>query len=554
MSSNYLTYGDVPLRFGIREFGRQRGGSLSAETGKLSGIDLEVGIRVDSIPDGGMIGGHSSGHPVLISRRGDELHAIGATCTHYGAPLAQGIIVGDTVRCPWHHACFDLRTGEAVCAPALKPVSRWEIVREGDVVRVTKEIPATDGATPVAPRLPIASPSPAIVIVGAGAAGNAAAEMLRREGYGGKLTMIGADESVPYDRPNLSKDYLAGNAPEEWIPLRPPEFYVQHSIELLRGMSAVAIDSALRTVKLSDGSSFRFDKLLLATGAEPVTLPIPGADLPHVHYLRTLADSRSIITAVEHAKHAVVIGASFIGLEVAASLRTRGLTVSVVAPERLPLEKILGPELGAFIQKKHEAEGVTFHLGHTSNEISADAVTLDDGSTIAADLVVVGVGVRPLLGLAESAGVKIEKGVVVDEYLETSVPGIFAAGDIARYPDQRSGLPVRIEHWVVAERQGQTAARNMLGRKERFTAVPFFWSNHYSTAITYVGHAEKWDQVLVAGSLDDGDALIGYRSGGKILAVAATGREKESLEAEAALEDFKWAALERMFARGGVDA
>jgi NADPH-dependent 2,4-dienoyl-CoA reductase/sulfur reductase-like enzyme/nitrite reductase/ring-hydroxylating ferredoxin subunit len=525
---------------------------VSAEQSAPSGPDLNKGIRFDEIPDGGMIGGHADGQPVIVARQGDDVFAIGGQCTHYGGPLAEGLIVGNTVRCPWHHACFDFRTGEALAAPALNPVSRWEVVRDGAIVKVTNEIPAADGATPLRDRHSRDNEPNAVVIVGAGAAGNAAAEMLRREGYQGTLTMIGGDESVPYDRPNLSKDYLAGNAPEEWIPLRTDEFYRQHRIDLIRGVTVEAIDSSSRSVKLSNGESKSFDKLLLATGAEPVRLSIPGADLSHVHYLRTLSDSRAIIAAAGNAKKAVVIGASFIGLEVAASLRARGLSVDVVAPEKVPLERVLGGEIGRFIEKKHESEGVTFHLGHTSREITAAGVTLEDGSSIPADIVVVGVGVRPLTSLAENAGAATNKGVTTNEYLETSIPGVYAAGDIARYPDPRSGDNVRIEHWVVAERQGQTAARNILGAGEKFSTVPFFWSNHYATSISYVGHAEKWDEILIDGDVSEGDFIAGYRLGEKILAVASCGREKASLEAEAHIEIEDWDSLKKMFKRNGL--
>lgn len=520
---------------------------MSAEQSAPSGPDLKKGIPFQEIPDGGMIGGHFDDKSVVIARQGAEVFAISGQCTHYGGPLAEGLVVGNTVRCPWHHACFDLRTGEAVCAPALNPVARWEVVREADTVRVANELPAPDGATPLGDRPQREADPQRVVIVGAGAAGNAAAEMLRREGYKGKVTLIGGDESVPYDRPNLSKDYLAGNAPEEWIPLRPPEFYEEHEIELIRAVSVTSIDANARSVHLSNGEQRTFDRLLLATGAEPVRLPIPGGSQSHVHYLRTLSDSRAIIAAAEKSKRAVVIGASFIGLEVAASLRSRGLPVDVVAPEKVPLERVLGGDIGRFIQNTHESEGVVFHFGRTSREITASAVILDDGSSIPADIVVVGVGVRPIIELAEKAGAAIDKGVITDEFLETSIPGIFAAGDIARYPDPRSGDNVRIEHWVVAERQGQTAARNMLGRKERFASVPFFWSNHYSTAISYVGHAEKWDEVLIDGSIDDGDFIVGYRLGEKILAVAASGREKSSLEAEVLMEREDWTSLAKMF-------
>jgi len=519
---------------------------MSADQPELTGPDLSEGIPLDSIPDGGMVGGHADGQPVVIARQGDEVFAIGAKCTHYGGPLAEGLLVGNTIRCPWHHACYDIRTGEALAAPALNPVAKWEVIRDGALVKVGKEIPAVDGATPIDGRKPSDMPG-AIIIVGTGAAGNAAAEMLRRENFTGKLTMIGGDESVPYDRPNLSKDYLAGNAPEEWIPLRPPEFYEEHHIELLRGVTVSKIDATTKTVTLSNGETRSFDKLLLATGSDPVRLPIPGAELGHVHYLRSLADSRAIIEAAKHSKKAVVIGSSFIGLEVAASLRTRGLSVDVVSPEKVPLERVLGKQLGAFVQKKHESKGVTFHFGRTSTEFSATTVMLDDGTSLPADLVVIGVGVRPLISLAETAGASVDNGVLVDELLQTSLPGVFAAGDIARFPDPRSGQTARIEHWVVAERQGQTVARNMLGARKPFRSVPFFWSAHYDTTITYVGRAERWDEILTKGNIDDGDGLVGYRLGGKILAVAAVGHDKESLEAEAAMERFDWKALDSLF-------
>lgn len=523
---------------------------MSSDKPELTGPDFSQGIPFESIPDGGMLGGHAAGKAVLVARRGNEVFAVGASCTHYGAPLADGLLVGDTVRCPWHHACFSLRTGEAVRAPALNPVAVWRTEREGNVVKVTSENPAADGATRMGNRTPPEPQPTSIVIVGSGAAGNAAAEMLRRDGYSGKVTMVGGDESVPYDRPNLSKEYLAGNAPEEWIPLRPPEFYDEHQIELIRGITVTTIDSSARKAMLSNGEVKSFDRLLLATGSEPVKLPIAGADLPHVHYLRTLADCKAIIEAAKASEKVVVIGASFIGLEVAASLRARGLSVNVVAPEDVPLGRILGPELGAFIRKTHEHKGVTFHLRRTAGEITETAVKLDDGTSLPADLIVVGVGVRPLTSLAQSAGASIDKGVVVDELMETTVPGIFAAGDIARFPDPRTGDRIRIEHWVAAERQGQIAARNMLGIREAYRSAPFFWSNHYDVAaITYVGHAEKWDKIRVAGSIGDGDCLIGYQVGDRILAVAAMGREKASLEAEVAMENGDWAGIDAVFSR-----
>ena len=503
---------------------------------ELAGPDLAQGIPLAQIPEGELFAAHAFGKPLVVVRRGDSVRAIGARCTHYGGPLAEGLLVDDTVRCPWHHACFSLRTGEAMRAPALDPVSTWAVERRDGSVFVTKELEPADGATPLPDRPPLTTPPASVVIVGGGAAGNAAAEMLRREGYAGPITMITADESLPCDRPNLSKDYLAGNAPADWIPLRSAEFYQRHRIDVRLGARVTALDAVAKRVTLEDGRRLEFDRLLLATGADPVRLEMPGGELPHVHYLRTLGDANRIIDAAKGARSVVVMGASFIGLEVAASLRTRGLVVHVVAPEAQPLERIMGPELGAFVRSLHERKGVVFHLGQSASSVEASSVTLKSGEKIAADLVVIGVGVRPALALAEAAGLAMDRGISVDEFLESSAPGIFAAGDVARWPDPHTGSAIRVEHWVVAERQGQTAARNMLGRRQRFDAVPFFWSAHYDTSILYVGHAERWTASTLDGDLGRGDATVTMRSDGKTLAVITVGRDRESLRAEAAME------------------
>ena len=508
---------------------------MSAEQSKPKGPDLTQGVAEENIPDGGIVGGHVGDEAVLIARRGDEFFAIGATCSHYSGPLAEGLMVGDTVRCPWHHARFCLRTGEAIAAPAFNPMSCWRTEKRDGKVFVRERIDATERPK-AGSRSSAAAKPERIVILGGGAAGFAAAEMLRREGFSGALTLISADADAPYDRPNCSKDYLAGNAPEDWMPLRPAEFYQDAAIELRLGTEVKGIDSKGRQVALVSGDTVAFDKLLLATGAEPVRLDIPGAREPHVHVLRSLADSRAIIAKAKTARHAVVIGASFIGLEAAAALRARDIEVHVVAPERRPLERVLGAEYGDMIRALHEEHGVVFHLEDTVSEIAGHDVNLKSGGRLAADLVVVGVGVRPRLQLAESAGLKIDRGVVVNEYLETGVPGIFAAGDIARWPDPHSGDNIRIEHWVVAERQGQTAARNMLGQRRRFTEVPFFWSQHYDVPINYVGHAEKWDDLQIEGDIKARDCLVRYRRGGKVLAVASVYRDLDSLKAELAME------------------
>lgn len=504
---------------------------MSTSQSSTSGPDLALGIPADDLPDGGMLAGHVGEEAVLLARHGTDVFAVGATCTHYGGPLAEGLMVGDTVRCPWHHACFSLRTGEAVRAPAFAPLACWTVEQQdGKIfVRSKKEEPA--------PAKTVRASEPdRIVIVGGGAAGFAAADALRRQEYGGNIVMLSSDTAPPVDRPNLSKDYLAGSAPEEWVPLKPADFYAENGIDLRLNAAVTGIDPQAHQVTLADGDSVAYDRLLLATGAEPVRLSIPGADQPHVRVLRSLADCEAIIGRAGTAERAVVLGASFIGLEVAAALRTRGVEVHVMAPEQLPMERILGPQLGAFIQSLHTEHGVVFHLDDVAVAIDGRAVTLRSGATLQADLVVAGIGVRPRTALAESAGLTVERGVVVDAFLQTSAPDIFAAGDIARWPDPHSGSSIRVEHWVVAERQGQVAGRNMLGQREAFEAVPFFWSQHYDVPINYVGHAERWDEVAVEGDIAARDCMVRYKRDGRVLAVASIYRDLESLKAELAME------------------
>jgi NADPH-dependent 2,4-dienoyl-CoA reductase/sulfur reductase-like enzyme len=375
-----------------------------------------------------------------------------------------------------------------------------------------------------------------IVIIGGGAAGFAAAEMLRRRGVARPLNKNNGDTAPPSDRPHQSQDYLAGTAPEDWIPLKPPAFYADHAIDLRLGVEAARIDVAARAVITTTGESFAYDALLLATGAEPIRLKGPGFDRPEVHLLRSLADARAIITAVEGARTVAVVGASFIGLEVAASLRERGLEVHVIAPDAVPLERVMGPDLGRFIQGLHEAKGVRFHLGRSVEAWAGAQLSASGGAPIKADCVVLGVGVRPRLALAQAAGLAVDKGVLVDRGMRTSAPGVFAAGDIARYPGP-NGEPVRIEHWVAAERQGQVAALSMLGETARLTDPPFFWSMHYGTAIRYVGHAADWDEARIDGSLEARDATVRYLKSGRLLAAASIGRDRENLEVGVFLRD-----------------
>jgi NADPH-dependent 2,4-dienoyl-CoA reductase/sulfur reductase-like enzyme/nitrite reductase/ring-hydroxylating ferredoxin subunit len=493
--------------------------------------DLKGGIALDELPDGAMVPGQVDGEDAILLNAGGALHAMGAACSHYHGNLAEGLLTGTTLRCPLHHARFDVATGEALCAPALDALPCWRVERSGGRAFVRERIvaaPARRAAAKDAPR--------DIVIVGGGAAALAAAEMLRRRGYAGALAMLSADADTPVDRPNLSKDFLAGNAQDDWMPLRPQAWFAEQRIDLRLRTRVTAIDVAQRGLQLEGGGTLPYGALLLATGAEPVQLLVPGAAPGQVLTLRSFADSRAIVARVADAKSALVIGSSFIGLEVAASLRARGLEVHVVAPEPVPMQRVLGPELGRFVQALHVAQGVRFHLETTVKGLDGRHVTLADGTKFDADLVVAGVGVRPNVALAEQAGLAVDRGVVVDEHLQTSAPSIWAAGDIARWPDPHTGERIRVEHWVVAQRQGQVAALNMLGIRHRYDEVPFFWSQHYDVALQYTGHAERWDAIEIDGSLDARDCTVRYRAGGRVLATVTVGRDLENLHAEHALE------------------
>ena len=495
------------------------------------GPDLSKGVASSDLAEGAMLAGRVGEDEVLVARVGGEFFAIGAHCSHYHGPLAEGLIVGHQVRCPWHHAQFCLRTGEALAAPAIDPVGRWA-ARERDG-RIFVE---PGSRLPDPPRQPRPGKGPRrVLIAGAGAAGFAAAEMLRRRGFDGAVTLVSADTDAPYDRPNCSKDYLAGEAQPEWMPLRESGWYADNDIDLQLGAQITGLDLAARTASVN-GGSLDYDALILALGAEPQRPPIPGFDQPNVHTLRSLKDADAIIAAAGQARRVAIVGASFIGLEVAASLRHRGLDVHVAAPEPVPLARVLGEALGGWIRRLHEENGVVFHLGRQVVAWRDGRLNLDDGQTIEADFVVAGTGVRPRTALAEAAGLKVDNGVVVDGWLRAGAEGVYAVGDIARYPAPRFGGPIRVEHWVHAERQGQHAARMVLGEDEPFHDTPFFWSAHYERSIRYVGHAEAFDAPSLEGSLEREEAVARFAKDGRLLAVATLGRDLEALKADIELE------------------
>ena len=494
--------------------------------------DLTQGVALSRIPADGVLLGRVGEDRVLLARVDGALVAVGASCSHYGGNLHEGLRVGPTINCPLHHACFDLRTGVALKAPALSPLARWRVEERDGLAFVAEPLeparaPQRDGCTDPA----------SIVIVGGGAAGFAAAQRLRELGYAGGLTVLGADASAPYDRPNVSKDYLAGTAEPEWMPLKDAAFYRDNEIALRTSARVDAVDAAGRRLSLAGGETLAYDVLLLATGAEPNRPATPGFERDNVYVLRSLQDSDRLVEAAARGSTVAIVGSSFIGLEAAASLRTRGLAVHVIGRETAPLESKLGSAIGKLIQSVHEQNGVQFHLGRSVERFDGRQLTLDDGSSVAADFVVLGVGVTPRLDLARGAGLAIDKGVLVDASMRSSDPHIFAAGDIARFPNPLGGAPIRVEHWVLAERLGQIAAHGMLGVGDALREPPFFWSVHYDVTIRYVGHADRWDRIEEIGTVAEKDAEVRYIEDGAVVAVATINRDLACLEAAQRLID-----------------
>jgi apoptosis-inducing factor 3 len=490
------------------------------------GLDLTQWIEVQAAPDGGILAGVVGNDRVFVWRKRNRLKAYNADCPHLGGPLNEGIVSGGTIRCPWHHACFDLATGEATAAPAFDPLLSYTVTLDGDRFCVK---PGHANATRRRARREDSTAG--MAIIGSGAAGFAAADAICQLGWQGGLTIFSEEPEQPYDRTLLTKDYLEGSFGDDRLAI------ARHSLADLNvdfegGASVQKIEPGNKRLRLANGDERPYEKLLLATGAKPRRLDVPGGELPHVMVLRSLQDCRRILANVTSGVCVAVVGGSFIAMEAAASLCGRGLSVAVIAPEEHPLEKVFGRELSDLVLEAHAQKGVRLHLSAEVARIEDKQVVLVGGERIDADIVVVGIGVEPRLRLAEAAGLALDRGVRVNSRLQTSDPDIFAAGDIARWPAPHTGENIRVEHWVVAERQGQVAAANMLGRDEAFTMVPFFWTKHFDLSIRYVGHAETWDETLVEGDLAYRNGLVRFRRAGRDLAVATVERDKDSLQTE----------------------
>ncbi|MEP7213465.1 MAG: FAD-dependent oxidoreductase [Acidobacteriota bacterium] len=467
---------------------------------------------------------------ILLARVGDECFAVGANCPHYGAPLVEGTLSGTRVVCPWHQSCFDLKTGNFEEPPAFDSLPKYDVTIENGGIFLQMPEKPTDRRLPA-----MSKRNPAdervFVILGGGAAGYMAAQTLREEGFTGRVLMVSSDDRLPYDRPNLSKDYLQGHAEPAWMPLRPEEFYDEHDIEFRLGEAAADVNVEAKELTLKSGEVLKYDSLLIATGGVPRTLPFSSPDYENVFLLRSFADTDRIIAAAGDAANVVVIGASFIGMEAASSLRIRGCQVTVVSPDRVPFEKTLGAEIGTLLQTIHEQHSVKFELGShvkafDASDTKVNAVVLENGESIDADVVIVGIGVSPSTEFLSGFELHKDGGVIADAHLQIA-PDVYAAGDIAHFPDSRTGELTRIEHWRTAMQQGRIAARNMAGRATPFTAVPFFWTTHFGSTLNYVGHAVDWDRLIFQGDVSKQDFLAFYIKDHRILAVAGMNRDRD---------------------------
>jgi 3-phenylpropionate/trans-cinnamate dioxygenase ferredoxin reductase subunit len=377
-----------------------------------------------------------------------------------------------------------------------------------------------------------------IGIIGANIAGASTAEALRRLGYDGRITLIGAEAELPYERPPLSKEFLAGQFDEDRLTLRPQTFYDEQRIDLWLGQRATALDAATRTITLTTGERHRFDRIVVATGSELAPFPVPGANLPGVHMLRTLADARSLRVALQvgasHHGRVVVIGAGFIGSEVAANCRVAGMDVTLIEMLANPLERALGPEMGALLAEVHRTQGVEVRTGETVAAIRGAArteeVVTGSGARIPCEFVVVGAGVRPATRWLDDSGLALANGVVVDGACESSVSGIFAAGDVANWIYQPAtsapALRIRLEHWDNALRQGETVARNLLGAGAAYRHIPYFWSDQYDLKLQYVGYTPMWDQIVIRGAPPESFVAF-YLLAGHVRAAFSSNRQRD---------------------------
>lgn len=515
----------------------------------------EVVARKDDLESGDMKQVSVGETDVLLVRREDRYAAYQAHCTHYGAPLAEGALSGDRIVCPWHHACFHADTGDQMEPPGLDSLQAFEVRLDGSdvVVRVPTE-PEGDRVVPMSRRDP--SEQRTFVVLGGGAAGEYALEALREKGFAGRLVMITKEAETPYDRPNCSKEYLQGEAPEEWMFLRAESFYDDLDVERMHGRTVVELDADAKVLAFEDGDELDFDGIVICTGGIPRQLDVDGSDLEGVHLLRSYQDARTILAAAREASSAVVVGASFIGMEAAFSLKKLGVdAVTVVAPENVPFEGTFGDRVGDMVRAIHEENGVRFRLGASVASFrgngSVEAVALRNGNEVAAELVIVGVGVRPATDFIRGLELADDGAVVVDDHLRAA-EHIYAAGDIAEFPDWRNGERIRIEHWRLACQHGRLAGYNLAGEERSYRSIPYFWTAQFGTNIRYVGHASIWDEIIYDGRPEDREFIAFYVQNEEVMAAAGSRRDREMAAIEELMRRRMMPSPEAL-QEGGVD-
>jgi NADPH-dependent 2,4-dienoyl-CoA reductase/sulfur reductase-like enzyme/nitrite reductase/ring-hydroxylating ferredoxin subunit len=478
--------------------------------------------RVSDFPPSGLRAVEVAGEKVLLVRRGDEVTAIAAMCPHAGAPLAEGVLHGNSVICPWHKAAFEAGSGKCLEPPAVDDLPSYKLdIIDGDIFLAEEQ-----------PELPPHARAPddrCFAIIGAGGAGFSAAQELRRQDFAGQILLFDATGALPYDRTIQSKYVLSGAEPGEKTPLQDESFYDEAKIQRVTG-TVDSLDALKKTILLSDGKTFSYSAALTATGGAVQKLPFPGAGLAGVFTLRSQDDAANIVAAAKHAKHAVIIGSGFIGMEAAAGLRERGLHVTVVGEDSAPFEKQLGAEIGRVYQRIHEERGVVFRLGAKiealEGETAVTGVRLAGGDIIGADLVVAGLGVKPATHFLTGVELDEDGGLIVDAHLK-SADGLYAAGDVAVFPQRGDGKHIRVEHWRVAEQHGRVAARAMLGQDVIYDAVPVFWTIQYMKRLDYIGHGSAEQDLVIRGELRDQKFIAYFLKDGIVKAAAGMNRDAD---------------------------
>lgn len=483
-----------------------------------------VVARLDEIPDGGMRPVEIDGIKIVLIRLDGAVHALAGECPHAGAPLHEGAVCNGRLVCPWHSGTFRITDGALVEPPPMQALTRYSTrVVQGQVLLD----PA--GLTAPAPARRDPAEHRTAVLIGDGAAAAMAATSLREFGFRGRLVMIGPHAEEPIDRTLLSKQALAGQWKLDELSLWDAAQRERLDVEQVVA-EVTMLDVAAKRLECSDGTKTGYEVALVATGGRPRRLELPGSHLRGVFTLRHRADIAAILEATEEGANAVVIGTSFIGMEAAGALTQKGLEVTVVGPEKLPFAKQFGPELAGALRRLHERNGVQFRLGTSVARIEGDdavrAAVLQSGDRLATGIVLMGLGVQPVTEFVANVSKAEDGGILVDRYLRAA-DGLYAAGDVAAFPGPDGGA-LRIEHWRVAEQQGRTAARNMLGHDEPYTRVPFFWTAQHDVVIDYVGHAAEWDEIVVDGDIGSFDFIAFHVKNGIVAAVSTSGRDRET--------------------------